>query len=69
VSNASPSPWMFPHDFLTDTQPQELTARIVKAKLLEHVPQDIPYSLKPQVEYWDQKASGTVPQNAMISIS
>ncbi|OXA61654.1 GTPase Era, mitochondrial [Folsomia candida] len=58
VLNSKPASWLYAEDFLTDVKPQELTIRVVRALLLDHLPQEMPYKLDPKVEYWDRNDTG-----------
>lgn len=52
LDNARESPWDFPRDVYTDDDPRDTVTRIVKAKFLDILPTDVPYSLKPIINTW-----------------
>ena len=58
LASAITSPWAFNGEILTDCPPAELCLRIVKSKMLEHLQDEIPYILHPQLEFWDTNDEG-----------
>uniref|UniRef100_A0A3Q3JVK7 GTPase Era, mitochondrial n=1 Tax=Monopterus albus TaxID=43700 RepID=A0A3Q3JVK7_MONAL len=42
---AKPGPWQYHSEVLTDQSPEEVCTSIIREKLLEHLPQEVPYSL------------------------
>nr|XP_023026786.1 GTPase Era, mitochondrial isoform X1 [Leptinotarsa decemlineata] len=51
IDNALPGEWLFPKDIWTDQEIETIITNTVRATLLDFIPQEIPYSLKPEVEY------------------
>lgn len=49
---AEAKPWLFKNNEVTSKKPQELITEFVRARLLDYLPQEIPYSLTPQLEYF-----------------
>jgi len=45
-------------DTLTDVPPEKLAIPIMKAKLLEYLPKEIPFKVKPVLEHWGSVDSG-----------
>ncbi|KAH8267356.1 hypothetical protein KR026_000214 [Drosophila bipectinata] len=45
--------WKFPPDVYTDSNPEALIVESVRARLLDYLPQEIPYHLKCQLEYYN----------------
>lgn len=46
LAQARPGPWEFHSGVLTSQMPEEICANIIREKLLEHLPQEIPYSVQ-----------------------
>ncbi|XP_055856391.1 GTPase Era, mitochondrial [Episyrphus balteatus] len=53
--NAKPSPWKYSSDVFTDQPPVDLIVESVRARLLDYLPQEIPYNLKSQMEYYSEE--------------
>ncbi|CAL8077663.1 unnamed protein product [Orchesella dallaii] len=60
ILNATPHKWLYDEDTLTDVPPGKLAVKIVQAKLLEHLPQEVPFKVKPVLEYWEEADSGVL---------
>jgi len=50
---AKEAPWLFESDKFTDQDPENLVVQSVQAKLLDFLPQEIPYQLECQLEFYD----------------
>jgi len=50
---AKPSEWMFEGHIFSDQSPQTIIEEAVRSKLLENLPQEVPYMLSVQLEYLD----------------
>ncbi|XP_072231030.1 GTPase Era, mitochondrial [Leuresthes tenuis] len=44
--------WQYHSEVLTDQSPEEVCTNIIREKLLEYLPQEVPYSLTQSVEFW-----------------
>lgn len=42
---ARPGPWQYHSEVLTDQSPEDMCTNILREKLLEYLPQEVPYSL------------------------
>ena len=42
---AKPGPWQYHSDVLTDQSPEVVCTNMIREKLLEYLPQEVPYSL------------------------
>lgn len=51
-SQAVEKPWEFKNNEATDQKPAALIEQLVRARLLDYLPQEIPYSLTAQLEYF-----------------
>ncbi|XP_061658786.1 GTPase Era, mitochondrial [Syngnathoides biaculeatus] len=50
--------WKYHSEVLTDQRPEEICINIIREKLLEHLPQEVPYSTTQSVELWDEDENG-----------
>ncbi|KAM8835495.1 GTPase Era, mitochondrial [Synchiropus picturatus] len=55
---AKPGPWLYHSDVLTDQSPEEMCHNIVREKLLEYLPQEVPYSMTQVMDYWRENETG-----------
>ncbi|XP_045745465.1 GTPase Era, mitochondrial isoform X2 [Mirounga angustirostris] len=55
---ARPGPWEFHSGVLTSQTPEEICANIIREKLLEHLPQEMPYSVQQRTVMWEEGPSG-----------
>lgn len=53
-SHLQPSAWEYKNNESTDRKPEELIEDFVRARLLDYLPQEIPYQLKSQLEYYSR---------------
>ncbi|XP_055983215.1 GTPase Era, mitochondrial [Sorex fumeus] len=58
LSQARPGPWEFHSGVLTSQTPQEICANIIREKLLEHLPQEVPYSVQQKTMLWEEGPAG-----------
>ncbi|XP_045381296.1 GTPase Era, mitochondrial [Lemur catta] len=58
LAQAQPGPWEFHSGVLTSQTPEEICANIIREKLLEHLPQEVPYNVKQKTILWDEGPSG-----------
>lgn len=54
-SFAQPGQWEFPADVITDQKPEAIVEDSVRARLLDYLPQEIPYRLTCQLEFYEEK--------------
>lgn len=45
MSVAKPGSWLYHSEVLTDQSPEEVCSNIIREKLLEYLPQEVPYSV------------------------
>lgn len=57
VGQARPRKWKFPSDVYTDSNPEALIVESVRARFLDYLPQEIPYNLKCELEYYNVEKS------------
>ncbi|XP_063840476.1 GTPase Era, mitochondrial-like [Scylla paramamosain] len=53
LSCAQPQPWIFSPKVVTDQKPEEIALMTVREKFLEQFKEEIPYTLKFSIEYWE----------------
>ncbi|XP_004684903.1 PREDICTED: GTPase Era, mitochondrial [Condylura cristata] len=58
LSQARPGPWEFHSGVLTSQTPEEICANIIREKLLEHLPQEVPYNVQQKTVVWEEGPSG-----------
>ncbi|XP_012503693.1 PREDICTED: GTPase Era, mitochondrial [Propithecus coquereli] len=58
LAQAQPGPWEFHSGVLTSQTPEEICANIIREKLLEHLPQEVPYNVQQKTILWDEGPSG-----------
>lgn len=49
---AKPGSWQYHSEVLTDQSPEEVCTNIIREKLLEYLPQEVPYSMTQSIELW-----------------
>lgn len=52
-SRAKPGEWIFSRNLLTDQMPQEIAEMCVREKMLEYLPDEIPYELGLKTSHWE----------------
>ncbi|XP_029375237.1 GTPase Era, mitochondrial isoform X2 [Echeneis naucrates] len=52
MSVAKLGSWQYHSEVLTDQSPEEICTNIIREKLLEYLPQEVPYSMTQSVELW-----------------
>ncbi len=45
MTAAKPGSWQYHSEVLTDQSPEEVCTNIIREKLLEYLPQEVPYSM------------------------
>ncbi|XP_054611965.1 GTPase Era, mitochondrial [Dunckerocampus dactyliophorus] len=50
--------WQYHSEVLTDQSPEELCTNIIREKLLEHLPQEVPYAITQSVELCQEDENG-----------
>ncbi|XP_006032930.1 GTPase Era, mitochondrial [Alligator sinensis] len=55
---AKPGPWEFHSRVLTSQSPQEICDNIIREKLLEYLPKEVPYSVLQKMESWSEGPAG-----------
>ncbi|KAM6464692.1 GTPase Era, mitochondrial [Liasis olivaceus] len=58
LKQAQPGPWEFHSEVLTSQSPQEICANLIREKLLEHLPQEVPYAVTQKTAVWEEGPGG-----------
>ncbi|XP_062887876.1 GTPase Era, mitochondrial isoform X1 [Mobula hypostoma] len=58
VSKAQPGQWDYHSDVVTDQSPQEICCNLIRERLLEYLPQEVPYNITQDTELWEEGPSG-----------
>ncbi|XP_067422023.1 GTPase Era, mitochondrial [Emydura macquarii macquarii] len=68
LMQAKPGPWEYHSKVLTSQSPQEICDNIIRGKLLEYLPQEVPYAVLQKTEMWQEGPSGEliILQNLLV---
>ncbi|KAL8198961.1 UNVERIFIED_CONTAM: Era Like 12S Mitochondrial RRNA Chaperone 1 [Gekko kuhli] len=68
LMQAKPGPWEFHSEVLTSQSPQEICDNIIREKLLEYLPEEVPYTVIQRTEIWEEGPSGelVIMQNLVV---
>ncbi|XP_055258224.1 GTPase Era, mitochondrial isoform X3 [Moschus berezovskii] len=58
LAQARPGPWEFHSEVLTSQMPEEICANMIREKLLEYLPEEVPYNVQQKTVVWDEGPSG-----------
>ncbi|XP_026549900.1 GTPase Era, mitochondrial-like, partial [Notechis scutatus] len=58
LNQAQPGPWEYHSDVLTSQSPQEICANLIRARLLEHLPHEVPYLVTQKTALWEEGPAG-----------
>ncbi|XP_067864617.1 GTPase Era, mitochondrial isoform X2 [Heptranchias perlo] len=58
MSQAQPGPWDYHSAVLTDQSPQEICCNLIRERLLEYLPQEVPYNITQNTELWEEGPNG-----------
>ncbi|EFA08204.1 GTPase Era, mitochondrial-like Protein [Tribolium castaneum] len=66
IRNAKPGEWPYPGEIWSDKTAEEIIVDSVKAKLLDFLPQEIPYTLKPEMEFFNINDKGVISAVVLV---
>ncbi|XP_025903707.1 GTPase Era, mitochondrial [Nothoprocta perdicaria] len=68
LMQAKPGPWEFHSGVLTNQSPQEICDNIIREKMLEYLPLEVPYGVHQVTEMWEEGPSGEllIMQNLVV---
>ncbi|XP_028278273.1 GTPase Era, mitochondrial isoform X2 [Parambassis ranga] len=58
IAAAKPGSWQYHSEVLTDQNPQDVCTNIIREKLLDYLPLEVPYTLTQSVEFWQDGENG-----------
>ncbi|XP_063811968.1 GTPase Era, mitochondrial [Pseudophryne corroboree] len=58
MSLAKPGDWEFHSEVVTTQSPQEICNNVIREKLLEYLPKEIPYNITQITEFWEEGSGG-----------
>ncbi|XP_039221448.1 GTPase Era, mitochondrial isoform X4 [Crotalus tigris] len=58
LKQAQPGPWEYHSEVLTSQSPQEICANLIRARLLEHLPHEVPYLVTQETALWEEGPGG-----------
>ncbi|XP_020367690.2 GTPase Era, mitochondrial [Rhincodon typus] len=69
ISKARPGSWDYHSAVLTDQSPQEICCNLIRERLLEYLPQEVPYNIVQSTELWEEGPSGElrILQNIIVA--
>ncbi|XP_015683253.1 GTPase Era, mitochondrial [Protobothrops mucrosquamatus] len=68
LKQAQPGPWEYHSEVLTSQSPQEICANLIRARLLEHLPYEVPYLVTQKTALWEEGPGGElqIVQHLMV---
>ncbi|XP_052544678.1 GTPase Era, mitochondrial isoform X2 [Tympanuchus pallidicinctus] len=68
LMQAKPGPWEFHSRVLTSQSPHEICDNIIREKILEYLPLEVPYGVTQVTELWEEGPSGelVIVQNLLV---
>ncbi|MEJ1287617.1 hypothetical protein NN561_018638 [Cricetulus griseus] len=68
LAQAQPGPWEFHSGVLTSQTPEEICANKIREKLLEYLPEEVPYNVQQKTVIWEEGPSGelVIQQNLLV---
>lgn len=68
LAQAKPGPWEFHSGVLTSQTPEEICTNKIREKLLEYLPEEVPYSVQQKTVIWEEGPSGelVIQQNLLV---
>jgi len=60
LQKSKPSPWMFSKDILTDKEDHKLVLHMIESILYDSLPNEVPYNLKVEMEYYEVSQEGNI---------
>ncbi|KAL7834986.1 hypothetical protein SRHO_G00292330 [Serrasalmus rhombeus] len=65
---AKPGPWHYHSDVLTDQSPEDVCVNAVREKLLEYLPQEVPYTISQHIELWRETEDGKLDISVKLHV-
>lgn len=58
IKRAEPGEWLYPAEVWSDQTAEDIIVSSVKAKFLDFLPQELPYKVKPEMEFFERNEKG-----------
>ncbi|XP_072302715.1 GTPase Era, mitochondrial [Eucyclogobius newberryi] len=65
--NAKPGEWQYHSEVLTDQSPEQICLNMIREKLLEYLPQEVPYSVTLSVVLWHEGENGELDVSVRLN--
>ncbi|KAI4898568.1 hypothetical protein NFI96_025597 [Prochilodus magdalenae] len=65
---AKPGPWHYHSDVVTDQSPEDVCVNTVREKLLEYLPQEVPYTISQHIELWRETEDGKLDISVKLHV-
>ncbi|KAF5903157.1 T-box transcription factor TBX6L-like, partial [Clarias magur] len=65
---AKPGAWRYHSAVLTDQSPEDICTNTIREKLLEYLPQEVPYTLTQHIELWRETADGNLDISVKLHV-
>ncbi|MCJ8748551.1 hypothetical protein PDJAM_G00166110 [Pangasius djambal] len=65
---ARPGPWQYHSAVLTDQSPEDICTNTIREKLLEYLPQEVPYTVTQRIELWRETANGNLDISVKLHV-
>lgn len=65
---AKPGSWQYHSEVLTDQTPEQICTNTIREKLLEYLPQEVPYSITQSIELWGDGENGELDISVKLYI-
>ncbi|KAB5522419.1 hypothetical protein PHYPO_G00159330 [Pangasianodon hypophthalmus] len=65
---AKPGPWQYHSEVLTDQSPEDICTNTIREKLLEYLPQEVPYTVTQRIELWRETANGNLDISVKLHV-
>jgi GTPase len=67
LTRAHNSNWQFDPETFTDQESRQLVEEAVREKLLNNLPQEIPYNISPEMEFFSESETGEIKIQCAVS--
>ncbi|XP_057573116.1 GTPase Era, mitochondrial isoform X2 [Hippopotamus amphibius kiboko] len=69
LAQARPGPWEFHSGVLTSQTPEEICTNMIREKLLEYLPEEVPYNVQQRTVIWEEGPNGElmIEQKLLVS--
>ncbi|TRY94450.1 hypothetical protein DNTS_011371 [Danionella cerebrum] len=67
VKYAKPGCWQYHSHVVTDRSPEDLCINIIKEKMLELLPEEVPYCIRPEIELWKISTDGVLTVSVKLN--